>query len=355
MPYRNIKYYTSIAWKLDEDSFSDSFYKEFAGMAWSGKDSSISEDKEDWKNINQEDRELVMVGLVILKIYKHFVGSFCMPTLIDGLDYSYPTRKSILATIMDRLLSTHAFVISNMFATFTSSETMTDIYNELVGKDAFSDFLIHLKLNTNMLSTYNIQKNMQEGMEGDELIFNRDAYNKILWQQLALVTLVIDIAYLMVFYGILTNATANRFKHSRESIQLMYRDVNIITTYLSTLAAEEFQYFDNDVKFELEAWFKAKTDKAIFDTNNILEQRKMRASVKDGLEKYLEYTLNKTLFKLGFNERYDTVKMPTEIEKAVLKPFNEDRYKFIDRRKDTFISDKGIIKRWLNKIGRKIK
>ena len=47
--------------------------------------------------------------------------------------------------------------------------------------------------------------------------------------------------------------------------------------------------------------------------------------------------------------------MPTEIERAVLKPFNEERYKFIDRRKDTFISDKGIIKRWLNKIGRKIR
>lgn len=351
MPNKDTKYYATHSWDLKEDNFSEAFYQEFVGMTWSPNESAISEDKVDWQSIEPEYRELTMLGLVTLKVYKHFIGSYCLPALIDGIDYSYSTRKSVLAVIMERLLSTHSMVVTKMVSEFTSIEVLNDIYTDVVDTPEFYTFLSELKIQTDLLSTYNLQKAMKRDVKEEvrEKVgtYDNSEYNIVIWKELALLTMTLDVCYLPVFYAILMNSGDGRFKHSRETIQLIYRDISIATTYLSSLANEYYQFFDAHNKLELEKWLLRRMDKTTYDMHEISEKRGIKTGISVGFRNYLEYTFNKTLFKLGFDEHYKTTTMPKTIEKAMMLNIRNSRYRFAYTDPDIKIS-------WWNKLKKRI-
>lgn len=327
MPRKDINYYVSMSLDVKEDSFSESFYKELSSMTWSAAESSISEDTEDWKSIETEYREMFMLGLAILKTYKHFVGSYCLPVLIDAVDYSYSTRKSVLAMIMERLLSTHSTVTIDMLNTFSRIDKMADIYNKLSNESSFLALLQDIKVNTDMLSTYNIQKNLsQDGFEGATP--NEKEYSITLWKELALSAMIIDTCYLIPFYSILNNATTGRFPNTRETIQLMYRDISVTTTYLAALASEHYQYFDSYTQFELEKWITERMERLLKESDYILAQFGAKTAIRMEMSQYVQYTLNKMLFKLGFKDKFTTTTMPIKIERSIMQDFSSARYRF---------------------------
>ena len=349
MPNKDIKYYASMTWQLTEDDFSEAFYKEFSEMSWSAKDSSLSEDIEDWKSIDPEFRNAALIGLITNKVYKQFVASYCLPVIIDGVDYTYLTRKSMLATIMDRMMSTHSLSITDMLSTFGSAEKINNNYNELIAEESFTSLLNEIRVNTNLLSSYNLQKTLQEDISKKDSTFNENNYNIVLWKELVYLTAVLDTCYLVPFYVFLTHASTGRFPNTREAIQLLYRDVGIITTYLSTLANELYQFFDEHTKLELTEWVHRKMEKIIKDYQFLLVENGAKPTLVKGVMKYFEYSLNKTLFKLGFEEKFETVVMPSRIKQAIMQEFNETRYRFLYRNPKIRLTTLGLIKK---RIGR---
>lgn len=349
MPDKDIKYYASMTWQLTEDDFSEAFYKEFSEMSWSAKDSSLSEDIEDWKSIDPEFRDAALMGLISNKVYKQFIASYCLPVVIDGIDYTYSTRKSMLASIMDRMMTTHSLIITYMINTFGSAEKINNNYNKLVAEESFTSLLNEIKINTNLLSSYNLQKTLQEDKNKIDSTFNENSYNLVLWKELVFLAIVLDTCYLIPFYVFLTHASTGRFPNTREAIQLLYRDIGIITTYLSTLANELYQFFDEHTKLKLDEWIHKKMEKIIKDYQILLVENGAKPALVKGIVKYSEYSLNKTLFKLGFGEKFETVVMPPRMEQAIMQEFDETRYRFLYRNPKIRLTTLGVIKK---KIGR---
>lgn len=350
MPDKDIRYYASMMWQSVEDEFSEAFYKEFSEMSWSAKDSSLSEDIKDWKSIDSEFRNAALMGLISNKVYKQFVASYCLPVIIDGVDYTYSTRKSMLATIMDRMMSTHSKSITDMINTFGSAEKINSNYNKLVVEESFISLLNEIKVNTNLLSSYNLQKTLEEDINKKDSTFNESNYNIILWKELVYLAIVVDTCYLVPFYVFLTHASTGRFSNTREAIQLLYRDIGIITTYLSTLANELNQFFDEPTKLELAEWVHRKMEKIIKDYQFSLVENGAKPALVKGIMKYFEYSLNKTLFRLGFEEKFETVAMPSRMEQAIMQEFDETRYRFLYRNPKIRITSLGIIKKHIRRF-----
>lgn len=333
MPIKNIRYYTATNRRVREDDYSELFYREFSRMNWDAFTSAIPEDKIDWTFLTKEERSIAAGGLILAKLYEHFIGSYCMPTILSGIDYTYSIRKGMIAGMINKLLSTHAIAFSSMLDSFVALEDLNDLWEIVINNKTFRDLFVHFKISIDSLGMFSNRRIMKEiSFDAGEFILDEEDdteyYHESLLKALIITTLLMETYYNIAAFILLDATKQNRFKNTREAFQLMIRDFTTMSVYLAALAAELAYKFDIAKQREIESWTAAKAETVRVMILSLVQDLGGGHSLQKQIGSYVEYNLNKTMYKLGYKDVFPTTEMPKTIERAIKIPINPRHYKF---------------------------
>lgn len=356
MQNKNIKYYAAANWRVLEDSYSDLFHREFVSTSWVPYDSAIAEDLSFWNKLSKEDQNLIISGLLAAKIQKHFIGSYCLPTILGSIDYLYPRRKAMIASIIDRLLSTHAIALTTMIDSFASLETINNKWEEVIENDLFQKYFAQLKVIIDILDIDMNRKMMGEanlrniGIDATTTAAEKRQDSVSSWKGYVLVILALETYSLLPFYMLLKNSNKRKFKETQETIQLILRDTTTISVYLSALALELFNNLDLADKHEMEEWAVEQCYSSKLLVESIANQFGADISTQQEITHYLEYSLNKTMYKLGLPLVYENTSMPRPVEKALQNPVGVGRYRFEYTKKEIHKTKLALLKNHIRRM-----
>jgi len=267
----------AVNWNRLEDDFTQMFWKQNFTQIWSEEEISVSNDKNTWEHLSEEEKKTfvkVLVGLTLLDTEQ---GGEGMPLLLlhtKGLQ-----RKAVLS-LMGTMEEVHAKSYSHIFTTLLPNEEIDALFE-------WADTHPRLQKKANRIGSYY------------ENLFKKNISKKELY--LAYVASVYLESYLFYsgFFYPLYLAGQGKMTASGEIINLIIRDESIHSIFIGLLGQELYAELTPEEQKEVDA----EAHQLLMDLyENELEYAKelyAEIGLYDEVSTYVRYNANRALMNLG--------------------------------------------------------
>lgn len=279
----NRKIYTAVNWNKSEDMYSLKLWEQNTQQFWLEKEIPVSDDKDDWDNLTEQERivyQRVLAGLTLLDTRQ---GGNGMPLMT--LHAPNDQQRAVFA-FMGAMEEVHAKSYSHIFQTLMSKEQIDRVYDWVHG-NPFAQRKADL-----IIQRYN--------KIFSPVITNKDLY-------LAMVASVFLESFLFYsgFFFPVYLSGQGRMTASGEIIGLILRDEALHGAFTGVVAQEVFE--------KLSAEEQVEAEREVYELLEVLYQNEIlytddlytEIGLTEEVLVYIRYNANRALMNLGLDPYFD--------------------------------------------------
>jgi ribonucleoside-diphosphate reductase beta chain len=204
----------AVNWNRPDDDFTLTFWNQNIMQFWTDEEIPLSDDKMDWVNLSDIERETYMKVLGGLTLLDTVQGGVGMPKILEHVEGLQ--RKAVLG-FMSMMEQIHAKSYSSIFTTLASGEEIDEVFR-------WVEIEPHLQYKAEMISKYYQNINTPLG----------------LYMAMAASVLLESYLFYSGFYYPLYLAGQGKMTSSGEIIDLILRDESVHGLYVGVLAQEQY-------------------------------------------------------------------------------------------------------------------
>ncbi|MFC4776756.1 class 1b ribonucleoside-diphosphate reductase subunit beta [Paenibacillus sp. GCM10023252] len=269
----------AVNWNRPDDDFTLTFWQQNVMQFWTDEEIPLSDDKMDWMEMSDTEREVykkVLGGLTLLDTIQGGVG---MPKILEHVDGLQ--RKAVLS-FMSMMEQIHAKSYSSIFTTLASTEEIDGIFSWVETNE-------QLQKKAKLISSW----------------YTGISNTKELYKAMAASVFLESYLFYSGFFYPLYLAGQGKMTSSGEIIDLILRDESIHGLYVGVLAQELFAEFtveeQAELKQQLTLLLLELYDNEVEYTDAIYSP----IGLQDEVKAYVRYNANKALMNLGFDPHFE--------------------------------------------------
>lgn len=268
-----------VNWNSPEDDYTLTFWQQNVMQFWTDEEIPLSDDKSDWEEMSDLERETYKKNLGGLTLLDTIQGGVGMPKILEHVEGLQ--RKAVLG-FMGMMEQIHAKSYSSIFTTLAPTEEIDEIF-EWIKNNAL------LQYKASRISKY----------------YNSITGPKELYLAMSASVFLESFLFYSGFFYPLYRAGHGKMTNSGEIINLILRDESIHGLYVGALAQEIFDTFSeedqNEVTAEVYSLLTDLMDNEVKYTYSLYSQ----VGLAEEVVEYVKYNANKALQNLGLKEVYE--------------------------------------------------
>jgi len=274
-PPHSVDYYKSIDWNRIEDALDKATWEKLTSQFWLDTRIPVSNDRNDWRMLSSEERDVVnkaLVGLTLLDTLQSEEGANVMRS-----DVRTQHEEAVLNNILF-MESVHAKSYSTIFISLNTAKEIDELFNWG---------------NNNNLLQYKTKRINEVYQNGSSL------------QKKVASVFLESFLFYSGFYAPLWYLGNNKLENVAEIIKLIIRDESVHGTYLGYKFQLGFNELPEKEANALKDWMY----ELLFDLMQNEEQYTEEVYAQIGwtneVKTFIKYNANKALQNLGFEPLYE--------------------------------------------------
>lgn len=324
---------SNLFWDKNVSPITTSMYNETASRKWSVSDFELLNDKTEWLSISFNEREDLILGLLISNTIKQAFGAVLLSLLGTAIPIQELAAKSMISTIESKLSGEHCQLISLMITELNSPIAILKAKKELLKLKELGDILDTCE--DVYAAMYGWTAACAEGVEHPDFdVFNELHYS--IWQSAALAIIMLGVADTVAMASLFNlKEKGYDLPEMTKGVRLMAKDISLMTTYITMVADNSFIVLPEPLQEKAKQWLQGVVSQEVISawsdtSSNFLEEENRKLS-----NELFKYNVNKTLVTLRFYPKEKIDGMPKVIQKHLLvdtnKWFEEGKEKFEKR------------------------
>ncbi|MFC4600486.1 class 1b ribonucleoside-diphosphate reductase subunit beta [Cohnella hongkongensis] len=264
----------AVNWNRPDDDFTITFWNQNIMQFWTDEEIPLSDDKMDWMNLSDPERELYMKVLGGLTLLDTVQGGVGMPRILEHVDGLQ--RKAVLG-FMAMMEQIHAKSYSSIFTTLASTEEIDSVFRWVEGNP-------YLQTKADTIVQY----------------YNHIDSPRSLFLAMGASVLLESYLFYSGFFYPLYLAGQGKMTSSGEVIDLILRDESIHGLYVGVLAQEVYGKMDESEQKEAYEVLYGLLMHLHQNEEKYTDELYTAIGLADEVKKFVRYNANKAFMNLGF-------------------------------------------------------
>jgi len=265
----------AVNWNRPDDDFTITFWNQNIMQFWTDEEIPLSDDKMDWMELSDRERELYMKVLGGLTLLDTVQGGVGMPRILEHVDGLQ--RKAVLG-FMAMMEQIHAKSYSSIFTTLATTEEIDGVFRWVENNP-------HLQTKADTIVQY----------------YNNIETPKSLFLAMAASVLLESYLFYSGFFYPLYLAGQGKMTSSGEVIDLILRDESIHGLYVGVLAQETYAKLDDSERKEAYEVLYGLLMHLHQNEEKYTDELYAAIGLQDEVKKFVRYNANKAFMNMGFD------------------------------------------------------
>lgn len=291
--------YTASNWNKQEDSFTQTFFQQLRSQIWFSEEIPLAGDLKYWHTLPKHIQDAYVRNLGVLTFLDTHQGNEGMNIIGRSIPDNMHQRKATLSFIEMTENAIHAKSYSSIFTTYLPTSPEIDaVFDWCENHEPLQkmcDIIIQLYKD---LDRHVYARDYNQLLDGKAV--TEEMFKIVQWKAMVASTFLETYLFYSGFYYPLWFSGQGKLMQAGEIINLIIRDESIHGLYISTLAREIYNDFNQDLKDELYSWAISVLEELYINQSLLMENIYDETGLTNEVKDFVKYNANKALSILGF-------------------------------------------------------